>query len=301
MNRLFFRIKEKVFRTGPVIGKYALNYSFGIFLLNKIIKFRIFQRHRRSEIENLTKLLNILDVPKSQYKDIINQYLFNNTWNDWKSWYYEQSQTFHKYWQIEGKAKIEELYQNHQVIIFLYRHTALTDQHQSLLRFGLQFKFVTLGNTTSKKFLLRNGQTELPEEITNNPFKYREIVRFQQLRKINTVLSNTDSYAINYFYDGQDGNNFNKGQIGNLHYQLSLDLHRLLRNHTQLVLIEPYYDYYGSVMVQLHEVPRFTGFREQLAYVQQYYESNFLVALPTMNEYIINKLLHNHYALKNSN
>lgn len=300
MNRLFFKIKEKIFRAGPFVGNYALNYSAGIFFLKKIIKLRAFQKYRASEIENLTSLLWILDVPKKRHKGIINQYLFNNTWHNWKSRYYEQAQTFHKHWQLEGKEKIEEHYQNRQVIIFLYRHTPLTNQHRNLIYFGFGFKFVSLGNTHSKKFLLQNGQTDLPEEVMNNPLKHNQIVRNQQLKKILAVLNNPEGYAINYFFDGQDGNNFRKGRIGGLHYQLSLDLLRFLRNHTQLVVVEPSFAYDGSVTVQFHEVPRFAGFTEQLDYVHQYYESTFLEALPTMNEYIIKKLLNNHYALKNS-
>jgi hypothetical protein len=160
---------------------------------------------------------------------------------------------------------------------------------------------VSLGNIHSKNFLFRNGQIDLPAEIMNNPLKHRQAVRNQQLKKILAVLSNTEGYAINYIFDGQEGNSFREGKIGNLHYQLSTDLLRFLRHHTQLVVVEPSFAYDGSVTVQFHEVPRFTDFTEQFGYVQDYYERTFLTALPTLNNYMINQLLKNHHAVKNSN
>jgi hypothetical protein len=301
MNKLFFRIKEKIYREGPIFNTYFLNYKIGIVLLKKLIELRSFQKYRATEIENLTTVLGILTVPTSQYESIISHYLFNNTWQKWKSLHYEQPWTFQKYWDLEGKEKIEEFYQNNQVIIFLYRHTPLTDHHQSLMRFGLEFKFITLGNTPSKKILLQNGQTDLPEEITNNPFKYRAIVRNQQLKKIVAVLNKAERYAVNYFFDGQEGGHFRIGQVGGLRYQLSTSLLRFLRPHTQLVMVEPSFAFDGSVTVQFHEVPCFVDFAAQFGYVQNYYERTLLSSLPTLNEYMIKCLIKNHHALKDSN
>ena len=301
MNRLFFKIKERIFRIGPVLGNYMLNYKVGLFLLKRLIKLRSFQKHRATEIKNITTLLALLDVPESQYEPIINQYLFNNTWHNWKSLHYEQPKTFYKYWHIKDKETIGKHYQNQQVIIFLYRHTALSNQHSSLLRFGFGFKFVSLGNINAKNFLVLNGQSDLSEEVMNNPMKYQQVIRNQQLKKMLVALNNTEGYAINYFYDGQEGNNFRKGQIGNLYYQLSTDLLRFLRPHTQLVMVEPSFNGDGSVVVKFHEVPRFTNFTEQYDYVHDYYKRTFLAALPTLNDYMINQILKNHHALKNSN
>jgi hypothetical protein len=301
MNRLFFKIKERVFRAGPVLGNFILNYSIGIFLLRNLIKLRSFHKHRAREIENLTTLLGLLDVPQSQHEPIIEQYLFNNTWQNWKSLHYEQPKTFYKYWLIKDKETIEKLYDKNRVIIFLLRHTPLTNQHFSLMHFGFNFRFTTIGNTNSKKYLKINGQSDLPEVVMNNPLKYKQVVRKHQLKKILNVLANKEGYVINYFYDGQEGNNFRKGQIGNLHYKFSTDLLRFFRPHTALMMVEPSFNGDGSVVMQFHEVPRFTDFAEQFDYVQDYYERTFLTALPTLNDYMINQVIKNHHALKNSN
>lgn len=301
MNRILFKIKEKLFKTGPMLGHFVFNYRAGVFLLNKLIKLRIFQEFRATEIEKFSNLLEILNVPKSQHKPIIEQYLFNNTWHGWKSLHFEKPETFSKYWLIENKNALNNFYLNQKVIIFLYRHTPLSSENFSLLRFGFNFKFVGLGNINHKKYALLNGQTDLPKYVMNNPIKYKQLIRRDQLKKILFVLDKPEGYAINYFFDGQEGNNFRKGRIGGLHYRLSEDLCRFLRPHTQLVLVEPRFNFDGSVNIQFHEVPCLADFTEQLDYVQQYYESSFLAALPTLNYYMITQILTNHHALKNSN
>jgi hypothetical protein len=301
MHKIFVRIKEKIFRQGPVINKYLFPYKAGIYLLNVLIKLQTFRKYRATEIGNLRALLGILDVPNNQHEGIINQYLFTNTWQHWKSLHYERPLIFQKYWNLENKEKIAEHYQNQQVIIFLYKHTPLSNQHLSLIRLGFGMKFVGLGNTHSKSFLALNGQEDLPQEVLNSPHKFPKIVRQHQLKKIVSVLKNKEGYAINYFFDGQEGSNFRYAQIGSLHYRLSTGLLRFLRPHTQLILVEPSFALDGSVAVQFHEVKRFVNFTEQLDEVQNYYARTFLTTLPTLNEYMISSLLKNHYAIKNSN
>jgi len=301
MHKIFVRIKEKLFRQGPVFNKYLFPYKAGIYLLNILIKLQTFRKYRATEIENLRALLGILNVAHSLHETIINQYLFTNTWQHWKSLHYERPLIFQKYWNLENKEKITGYYQNQQVIIFLYKHTPLSNQHLSLIRFGFGMKFVGLGNTHSKSFLALNGQEDLPREVLNSPHKYPKIVRQHQLKKIVSVLNNKEGYAINYFFDGQEGSSFRYGQIGSLHYRLSTGLLRFLRPHTQLILVEPSFALDGSVAVQFHEVNRFVDFNEQFDEVQNYYARTFLTSLPTLNEYIISCLLKNHYAIKNSN
>ncbi|WP_229219048.1 hypothetical protein [Dyadobacter sediminis] len=273
----------------------------GIYFLNVLIKLQTFRKFRAAEIENFQALLEILDVPHNLHDELINHYLFTNTWQHWKSLHYERPLIFQKYWKLENKEKVKRHYQNQQVIIFLYKHTPLSNQHLSLIRFGLRMKFVGLGNTHSKNFLALNGQEDLPREVMDSPHKYPKLVRNQQLRKIISVLNNTEGYAINYFFDGQEGSSFRYGRIGNLHYRLSTGLLRFLRPHTQLIMVEPLFALDGSVAVQFHEIKRLGNFDEQFDEVQNYYERTLLATLPALNEYMISCLLKNHHAVKNSN
>ena len=162
-----------------------------LFIRFKNISRLISKKSFEVYLKHLNSFLGILEVEHHLHKEIINQYLFNNTWQHWKSLHYERPKIFRKYWLLENKESIEVHDRNQEVIIFLYKHTPLSDQHLSLIQLGFGMRFVGLGNTHSKRFLTLNGQNGLPREVVNNPHKHPRVVRNHQLRKILSVLKSS--------------------------------------------------------------------------------------------------------------
>jgi hypothetical protein len=300
MSSVKEKILNRLFIVGPVFKNVALPYFFGHQIINLLIKTRALKKFREKEIAVLSEILSLIAVDVEKHPEIINEYLFYNTWNPWRLHYLENKSFFKKNVIIIDDDLVKTRYSDGRVAFLLYNHNIMSTLHCSLVSYSLEMDFISLGNTNKRKYLLWNNQDNLPEKVLQNPLKYKKQIRRDQLKKVIHFLKRNKSGIINYFFDGQEGSNFEQGTLCNLHYKISTDICRFIHENTSIAIVEPFIKKNGNVILKFHNELISSDLNNLKSNLKQYYEDNFLTTLPKLNLYMINQILKSHYDLKNN-
>lgn len=189
---------------GPYLNNSLfITYSLGM-LLNKLLlhipSYRNF--FFQEEIKIFQQLQQALNH-KSNLKKTLIANLHFNTWGVWKEKLFKNEKLRQKYIRELHKEKVINALEANKNVILAYYHTPFKFVFWDNVLFT-SFPFLHIGNIHTKDFLIKNGQSNLPKEILEQPSSFGNEIKLDQLQKARALLQRKGN-IIGVAIDGKRG------------------------------------------------------------------------------------------------
>lgn len=238
---------------GPLFKGIAFPYKAGHYLLYFLCQTPLIWLGRKQEKRIITRLLDLMEVPTEKYNQHYFNYVFYNSWNVWRRHFLEQQTTFNQKVDFQNEPLVHRYKKENRTVFLYYRHSLMTILNLQIASHFFK-RFVGIGSINKTKYLIQNGQGDLPAHIQKDPFKYRKEIRRDQLRRMFQIMDSPEEGAINYFYDGIEGSKLNKFQYKKMNYRLSNSLSKFLNPSNIFLMVDFQISRSGRLQIRFDEI-----------------------------------------------